>query len=165
MGVVFMPFYVPPSRPFYQQVDESEIVIDSITLKLNRCNTQRLPYEVSLLIPRAEIRRRYYEGGQLVKEEEVNLSGITLVHSPRYPPRRHLPGEKPGFPAPSPMLPRSAGSEEPPSPAPPPPFFAARKETNRAGRPAGAGPPRGPAPRIRIVSRQAKEGELRGDRE
>jgi hypothetical protein len=71
-----------PCRPFYQQVDESEIRLDSVSLKLNRSNTLRLSFEVSLIIPRAEIRRRWYQGGQLFQEEEYKLSGITLVHSP-----------------------------------------------------------------------------------
>ncbi|MEW6426001.1 MAG: hypothetical protein AB1523_14915 [Bacillota bacterium] len=89
----------PPSRPFYQQVDESEIRLDGVSLKLNRSTTLRLPFEVSLIIPRAEIRRRYYEGGQLVREEEYKLDGITLVHSPRFPSRRPFPGAKPEWPS------------------------------------------------------------------
>lgn len=118
-----MPFLPPSSRPFYQQVDESEIKIDGVTLKLDRANTLRLPFEVSLVIPRAEIRRRYYEGGQVVREEEVNLSGVTLVHSPRYPSRRGPSGGKPPFPLPPPAGEafRATGKSRPAAAVPPPP--------------------------------------------
>lgn len=125
-----------PCRPFYQQVDESEIRLDSVSLKLNRSNTLRLPFEVSLIIPRAEIRRRWYQGGQLFQEEEYKLSGITLVHSPRYPYRPGLfPGGRPGgpaFPEPGPA-PAPTPAAVPASPLPAPPEQQRASEEGQTG--------------------------------
>lgn len=67
------------------QVDEVEIEIEGVTMRLRRKVNLDVPYEVSAFIPRAEIRRRSYEGGQLAHEEEILLNGITIVHAPRYP--------------------------------------------------------------------------------
>ncbi|MEW5899519.1 MAG: hypothetical protein AB1652_10190, partial [Bacillota bacterium] len=134
-----------PCRPFYQQVDESEIRLDSVSLKLNRSNTLRLPFEVSLIIPRAEIRRRWYQGGQLFQEEEYKLSGITLVHSPRYPYRPGLfPGGRPGRPA----FPESGPTPAPtpvavpasPLPSPPEQLPASGSRQTGGGRPAPPAP-------------------------
>jgi len=122
-----------PCRPFYRQVDESEIRLDSVSLKLNRSNTLRLPFEVSLIIPRAEIHRRWYQGGQLIQEEEYKLTGITLVHSPRYPHRPGLfgggrPG-RPPLPAPAP----GPAPEPAPEPTPAPTSFPASAPPSAPG--------------------------------
>jgi hypothetical protein len=139
-----MPFVPPPPRPFYQQVDESEIQIDGVSLKLNRSSTLRLPFEVSLVIPRAEIHRRYYEGGEVVREEEVKLSGITLVHSPRFPPRRGAPAGKPALPpappaAPEPLRPAGEARAAVAAPAPGQPPRVSFLFPLRSGREGGEG--------------------------
>ncbi|MBC7325101.1 MAG: hypothetical protein H5T99_07290 [Moorella sp. (in: Bacteria)] len=71
--------------------DEVELHVDNAVIRLIRRLTYDLPHEVSAFIPRAEIRRRRYENGQLAWEEEIILNSLTVVHSPQRPPT----GERP----------------------------------------------------------------------
>ncbi len=68
-----------------------EIEIDGVTVRVKRKLTLSVPHEVSAFIPRAEIRRRTYQDGQLAFEEEMILNSITIVHAPRHSPA----GEEP----------------------------------------------------------------------
>lgn len=70
----------------HPNVDEVELHVDNTVIRLIRRLTYDLPHEVSAFIPRAEIRRRRYENGQMVWEEEVILNSLTVVHSPQHPP-------------------------------------------------------------------------------
>lgn len=67
-----------------QQEDAAEILINGIIAKLQRRLNLSIPHEFSLFVPRAEIRRRVYRDGQLVREEEILLSSLTIVHAPRH---------------------------------------------------------------------------------
>jgi hypothetical protein len=81
--------------------NQLEIFIGGILVKINRCSAFPPTNELSAIIPRAEIRRRYYSNGRLTAEEEIILDSVTLVDSPRQPEKTS------GHPAgPSPNLPR-----------------------------------------------------------
>lgn len=64
--------------------NQLEIAIGGALLKINRCSTFPPGNELSAIIPRAEIRRRYYINGRLTAEEEIILNSITLVDAPRH---------------------------------------------------------------------------------
>jgi len=68
-----------------QQTDFVEIDIDGVKIRVRRKLNLNVPHEVSAFIPRAEIRRRTYQAGQLAFEEEMILNSITIVHAPRHP--------------------------------------------------------------------------------
>ncbi|QGP92180.1 hypothetical protein MGLY_15440 [Neomoorella glycerini] len=89
--------------------DEVELHVDNAVIRVIRRLTYNLPHEVSAFIPRAEIRRRRYENGQLVWEEEVILNSLTVVHSPQRPPT----GERPPAAGPGPGTPAATSSENP----------------------------------------------------
>ncbi|HBC94940.1 MAG TPA: hypothetical protein DCZ10_19075 [Pelotomaculum sp.] len=65
--------------------NQLEITIGGVRVKINRCSAFPPVNELSAIIPRAEIRRRYYSNGRLTAEEEIILNSITLVDSPRHP--------------------------------------------------------------------------------
>lgn len=64
--------------------NQLEIIIGGILVKINRCTAFLPVNELSAIIPRAEIRRRYYSDGKLTAEEEIILNSLTLVDSPRH---------------------------------------------------------------------------------
>jgi len=95
--VLFFPVSRPPQRrappkgacEACRQADEAEIRICDVVVTMTRRGNLCVPAEFSAIIPRAEIRRRYQDGQ--VSEEEIILSSITIVHSPR-----HRTDEEPG---------------------------------------------------------------------
>lgn len=76
-------FYRPPQREDCAEVraDEAEIRIADVVVSMTSRCSLKIPYEFSAIIPRVEI-KRHYRDGQL-SEEEMVLSSITIVHSPR----------------------------------------------------------------------------------
>ncbi|GAB6157897.1 hypothetical protein JCM39194_10970 [Desulfotomaculum varum] len=115
------------------QNDHVDLVVEGAGIRLFRLSSLSVPAEVSAFIPRVEIRRRHYENGQLVCEDERIYNSITVVHAPRHPPE-YSPFAQ--FPAP---MPPAAGSmpepfsddqlfvpqptlpdQQPPAPAAPP---------------------------------------------
>lgn len=78
--------------------DEIEVKIENVSIRVIRRTTLAWPHEVTVVIPRAEIRRRRYVNGKLDTEEEIILNSITVVHAPRHP----LADEKPPGAAPAP---------------------------------------------------------------
>lgn len=81
--------------------NQLEIAIGGVLVKINRCSTFPPVNELSAIIPRAEIRRRYYINGRLTAEEEIILNSITLVDSPRHREETSAPAASP-----APSLPR-----------------------------------------------------------
>ncbi|MGD0152402.1 MAG: hypothetical protein ABSC17_01365 [Thermacetogeniaceae bacterium] len=87
--------------------DEMTIRIADVLMQVRRCSALPVPSEITVVIPHAEIRRWFYENGQLA-EEELILDSLTIVDSPRHepaagrsqlppPPRatwRYFPGSK-----------------------------------------------------------------------
>lgn len=65
--------------------DEVNLLVGDIAIRLSRDLRSTLPHEVTIVIPRVDIRRKFQDG-KLV-ETEVEYAGITLSHSPRFPPK------------------------------------------------------------------------------
>jgi len=65
-----------------RQADEAEIRIGDVVVTMTTQSNLDVPAEFSAFIPRAEIRRRFQDGR--LAEEEIILSSITIVHSPRH---------------------------------------------------------------------------------
>ena len=72
------------SRSYPTTLDEVGISLSELTLFMRRWFTSDLPHEVSVVIPHAEVRIRKGRGTQ---ETEIVLESITVVHSPRFPPK------------------------------------------------------------------------------
>lgn len=71
--------------------DQLEIIIGDILLRITRSSEISPNNELTVVIPRAEIRRRRYHNGLLTGiEEEILLSSVTLVDSPRHPPEKSI---------------------------------------------------------------------------
>lgn len=62
--------------------DEVVIALNHLRMVLKR-EQLTVPHEVTVVVPRAEMRKRY-ENGQLV-EEIYTYSSITIAHSPQHP--------------------------------------------------------------------------------
>lgn len=78
------------------QDDAIDLTLPGITISLTRRLDIDVPHEVSIIIPRAELRFRDHE-------TELVYSSITIVHSPRHPLAGEIPpgGESPGGPPPA----------------------------------------------------------------
>jgi hypothetical protein len=70
--------------------NQLEIIIGDILLRITRSSAICPNNELTVIIPRAEIRRRRYDKGLLTGTEEILLSSITLVDSPRHPPEKSI---------------------------------------------------------------------------
>lgn len=66
------------------QADYIQLQLEGLTIQLSRITDPAIPHEVTIVVPRAEIREKYDENNRLV-EREVILNSITVVHSPRHP--------------------------------------------------------------------------------
>lgn len=64
--------------------DEIHLNLDGLEIFLERCFAYDKPHEVSIFVPRAELRKTVTEGDQ-VEEIEILLNSITVVHSPQRP--------------------------------------------------------------------------------
>lgn len=76
--------------------DEIYLNLDGLEIMVNRCFAYDKPHEVSVFVPRAELRKTIQEGDK-VEEIEVLLNSITIVHSPQRPAEEdsNLPIEPP----------------------------------------------------------------------
>lgn len=83
-------------NPFKSQYDDIHVQLNELDIKLTRVTNPEIPHEVTVVVPRAEIRERYNENNQLI-EREIILNSITVVHAPRHPLA--------GPPAPPPEIP------------------------------------------------------------
>lgn len=72
---------IPNKKP---QTDCIDVKFNELTIKMSRITDPEIPHEVTVVIPRAEIREKYDSDRNLV-EREVILSSITVVHAPRHP--------------------------------------------------------------------------------
>lgn len=72
------------NRKTKDQCDCIELELAELYIKMKRVTDQAIPHEVTVIVPRAEIREKY-DGNQKLIEREVILNSITLVHSPRHP--------------------------------------------------------------------------------
>lgn len=66
------------------QKDEITVIVADVAMKVQRLSTIPVPHEVTVVIPRAELRRWRYHDGRLVETTETILNSITIAHSPRH---------------------------------------------------------------------------------
>jgi len=64
--------------------NQLEIKIGDVIIRLLRNNTSQPRNELTAIIPRAEIRRKFYNNGHFTAEEEIILNSITLVDAPSH---------------------------------------------------------------------------------
>ena len=64
--------------------DEIHLNLDGLEIDMERCFAYDKPHEVSVFVPRAELRTTIKKGDE-VKETEILLNSITVVHSPYRP--------------------------------------------------------------------------------
>lgn len=67
-----------------RNADEIYLNLDGLEIKLERCFSYDKPHEVSIFVPRAELRKTVKKGDE-VEELEILLNSITVVHSPQRP--------------------------------------------------------------------------------
>lgn len=113
----------PPAPAFAPPVqdDHVELTLPGLAMALTRRLNIEVPHEVTVVIPRAEIR---------IRDQEVELiySSITIVHAPRHPLAGELPPGGEGL-SPTPSSP----GEAPASPAGQSPLEGSRSPGRAAG--------------------------------
>lgn len=62
--------------------DEIYLSLDGLEIVVNRSFAYDKPHEVSVFVPRAELRKTI-QNGDRIEEVEVLLNSITVVHSPQ----------------------------------------------------------------------------------
>ncbi|MEW5953853.1 MAG: hypothetical protein AB1815_09000 [Bacillota bacterium] len=66
------------------QVDITSVKLPGLNIILARVTSPEIPHEVTVIVPRAEIREKY-DQNEKITEREIVLSSITVVHAPRHP--------------------------------------------------------------------------------
>ncbi|GAB6085751.1 hypothetical protein [Alkaliphilus crotonatoxidans] len=85
--------YRPP------QNDSIQVELPGLLIKMTRITDPEIPHEVTVVVPRAEIREKFDENNRVI-EREVLLNSITVVHAPRHPlagppsPPPEIPAQK-----------------------------------------------------------------------
>jgi hypothetical protein len=64
--------------------DEVYLDLDGLEIEMNRQFAYDKPHEVSIFVPRAELRKKV-KNGDRTEEIEILLNSITVVHSPQRP--------------------------------------------------------------------------------
>lgn len=64
--------------------DQVQLELAGLEIYLKRCFAYDLPHEVTVVVPRAEIRKRKNKE-ENIEETEIILNSITIVHSPQRP--------------------------------------------------------------------------------
>lgn len=72
------------SREYCNNKDEIHLDLDGLEIDMERCFAYDKPHEVSVFVPRAELRKKVKKGEE-VEEVEILLNSITIVHSPQRP--------------------------------------------------------------------------------
>lgn len=97
------------SQEGFPNKDRVELQLNGLVITLSRELSIAVPHEVSVIIPRAELRHKHVRPDQTEETCEVILNSITVVHAPRHP----LAGERTPAagpqPAAAPPSPASAG--------------------------------------------------------
>jgi hypothetical protein len=81
-----------------RQDDIVEVNLPGLSIKLNRKLDIDTPHEVTVVVPRAEIRKRCLDGACTRYEYEIIYSSITVVHAPRHPLAGPPPSPPPEIP-------------------------------------------------------------------
>ncbi|AKL94659.1 hypothetical protein CACET_c11940 [Clostridium aceticum] len=66
------------------QSDHIQVELNGLDIRMQRVTSPEIPHEVTVVVPRAEIREKYDDNGHLI-EKEIILNSITVVHAPRHP--------------------------------------------------------------------------------
>ncbi len=85
------------------QEDSIHVELDPQDMTMTRKTDPEIPHEVTVVVPRAAIREKYNDNGQLI-EKEILLNSITIVHAPRHPLA--------GPPAPPPEIPAQSQNQD-----------------------------------------------------
>ena len=64
--------------------DQVQLELAGLEIYLKRCLAYDLPHEVTVVVPRAELRKRINKN-ENIEETEIILNSITIVHSPQRP--------------------------------------------------------------------------------
>lgn len=75
---------LPVEDPVWR--DQISLTLGDLTVVVERSSRLPVPHEVSVVIPRVEIRRSIKKAGEAEASSEVLLNSITVVHSPQRPP-------------------------------------------------------------------------------
>lgn len=68
-----------------QQEDKIEVCLPGLTIKMSRNIDLDTPHEVTVVIPRAEMRKICANEDCSKRGYEIIYSSITVVHAPRHP--------------------------------------------------------------------------------
>lgn len=66
-----------------EHMDEIEMELAGVQFKLRRVGESRVPHEIHMILPRAEIRKIQPQGENGPTELQIMLSNVNIVHSPR----------------------------------------------------------------------------------
>lgn len=66
------------------QTDFIRVELPGLDIIMARVTNPEIPHEVTVVIPRAEIREQY-DQNEKITAREIVLSSITVVHAPRHP--------------------------------------------------------------------------------
>lgn len=64
--------------------DDVKVALDGLAISLTRETSSTLAHEVTIVIPRAEVQKKYRDGRLI--ETNLVYSSITVSHAPRFPP-------------------------------------------------------------------------------
>ena len=73
---------VKPTGSDYKTVDDVIVRLDDLVLSVRRRIDVDVPFEVSVVVPRAEVTETYSEGKMV--QRTLVYSSITIAHSPRF---------------------------------------------------------------------------------
>lgn len=73
-----------------RQDDYAEVSLPGLCIKLKRSLDTDIPHEVTIVVPRAEFRKKCDSNDCDRCEYEIIYSSITVVHAPRHPPTDSL---------------------------------------------------------------------------
>ena len=68
--------------PDYKTIDDVVVRLDDLVLSVRRKINVDVPFEVSVVVPRAEVTETYSEGKMV--QRTLVYSSITIAHSPRF---------------------------------------------------------------------------------
>lgn len=80
--------------------DRVDLNLWGLNMSVKRDTALDTPVELSVIIPRAEVRHKYTASPEPSTETEIIFSGITVVLSPRHPSEQ-APAPSPPVPVPS----------------------------------------------------------------
>ncbi|KLU58578.1 hypothetical protein CEB3_c45940 [Peptococcaceae bacterium CEB3] len=97
-------------------MDEMEMELAGVQFKLRRVGESRIPHEIHMILPRAEIHKVQPQGENGPTEVQIMLSNVNIVHSPRLQSGKGDLAEgsrpaAPSFPARGPARSPGAGPE------------------------------------------------------